>query len=118
MWAYGMLQQNVARRTARSSPVPESTTLETSAPASQKRSVLLDGERSAEVDDFLYRNDGIPCMRLLDSSRTVCSLHKAQNVMTIGIEVLERNCPGEGRIGMPQMIKSLCNLMEELGKLR
>ncbi|KAI7548014.1 hypothetical protein KC331_g4668 [Hortaea werneckii] len=118
MWAYGMLQQNVARRTARSSPVPESSTLEASAPASQKRFVLLDGERSAEVDDFLYRNDGIPCMRLLDSSHTVCSLHKAQNVMTIGIEVLERNCPGEGRVGMPQMIKSLCDLMEELGKLR
>ena len=118
MWAYGMLQQNVARRTARSSPVPDSTTLEASAPPSQKRLVFLDGERSAEVDDFLYRNDGIPCMRLLDSSHTVCSLHKAQNVMTIGIEVLERNCPGEGRVGMPQMIKSLCDLMEELGKLR
>ena len=41
-----------------------------------------------------------------------------QNVMKIGIEVLERNCPGEGRVGMPQMIKSLCDLMEELGKLR
>ncbi|KAI7355421.1 hypothetical protein KC354_g10788 [Hortaea werneckii] len=118
MWAYGMLQQNVARRTARSSPVPDSTTLEASAPARQKQLVFLDGERSAEVDDFFYRNDGIPCMRLSDSSRTVCSLHKAQNVMTIGIEALERNCPGEGRTGMPQMIKSLCDLMEELGKLR
>ena len=124
LWAFAMMQTNAARRTARSSPVPGAQHPANEALAMSKPRVMLDGPRSAETESYIQNNTGRPCMQLRRQNELetplpkICDLHNPQAVMLVGIGVLEGNCPGEERAGMPQMLRSLSDLMSELGALK
>ena len=126
LWAYGMMQRDAARRTARSSPAPGANGHTDSIANNTRQVVFLDRPKSTDIDAFLYRNQGRPCLQLQTTraqagdgqAPSVCDLRNPQSAMLVGIQVLECNCPNEQRSGMPQMIRSLCDLMSELGSLR
>ncbi|KAK5718427.1 hypothetical protein LTR15_008154 [Elasticomyces elasticus] len=122
LWTFGMLQRDASRRTARSSPVPGQANTADDHALSVRLLIFLDSPRSPETEAYIHRDHGRPCLQLRkptgDAVRLPCELRNPQSMMAVGIHVLEGNCPNEQRQGMPQMIKSLCDLMSELGNLR
>ena len=65
---------------------------------------------------FLYKGTGKPSLRSPDGES--CELRNVSAVLALGSKLLQSNCPGEAREKLPQMIKSLCNLMDELSGLK
>jgi hypothetical protein len=125
LWTYSMMQCDAARRTARSSPSSGAAQLgpKNAASANGTTLVFLDGPRDNSVDAFLQFNTGRPCLRLRQEMQDgsvgqIADLRNPQSMMTVGVETLESNCPNEARSEMPQMIRTLCELMSELGNLR
>lgn len=131
LWAFAVMQRDVARRTRQSSPTSNSRR------GSQipfrdsglinESFVFLDGPKNAETESFVQMNIGRPCLQLLrvpldqptqPGGSIVCEICNPNCVLTVDIQVLEGNCPGEQRPKMPQMIKTLFNLMTELASLR
>lgn len=134
LWAYGMIQRDAARRSGTSSPrgVTMPSTVRSSTTVEPGRTVFLDDEKSENADTFLLMGSGTPCLRLTGkdwSGQTrrgttrsleatqICDLRNPQAVMGVGIRVFEQNYPNETRQNLPQMIRSLCELMSELGSL-
>lgn len=129
LWAYGMLQRDAARRTGTHTPATGSRSGQ-SETLPNPRTVLLDGENNTAVDEFVLMSRGRPCLQLnVQPYRTgalpeplqpvqLCDLRNTKSVMAVGVSILEGNYPNESRDKLPQLIKSLCNLMSELGSLR
>lgn len=131
LWVFGMMHRDIARRTRQSSPLPNSRQGSQipfrDGGSINEPDVFLDGPKSFETESFVQMNIGRPCLQLLhlplDQPRqqgdsAVCDIYNPNCVLRLGIQVLEGNCPSEQRPKMPQMIKTLCNLMSELASLR
>ncbi|TKA81732.1 hypothetical protein B0A55_01117 [Friedmanniomyces simplex] len=121
LWAFGMMQRDATRRTARSSPAPGAAQQAECNTQVEKPLVFLDSPKCPKAESFIHMDYGRPCLQLRASSRstpTICDLRNPQSMMNVGIDALEGNCPNEQRQGMPQMVRSLCDLMSELGCLR
>lgn len=137
LWAFGMMQKDAARRTGTSTPVVKSR----SAPHwqllhdgqfdSQKGVVFLDeAPQAAGIHAYIRANTGRPCLKLaagmkadeIGQSDSICDLRNSQAVMKIGVQALESNytntVPDDTRSNLPQLIKTLCDLMDELGSLQ
>lgn len=112
--------KDYARRTAMNTPVGgQSKRLnwkERSLDPMLASNVFLDDVSSPQLEAYLYNGTGRPALRFPDGQ--CCELRNVTSVMALGCRVLEGNCPGETRDRLPQMIKSLCNLMDELGGLK
>ncbi|GIZ45515.1 hypothetical protein CKM354_000867700 [Cercospora kikuchii] len=130
LWAYGMMQRDLARRTRSSTPNP-GTSLREQQERENATPVYLDEEKNAAIDAFLLMGTGRPCLRIRQVGRgkshdetyrsrqqqQYCDLRHAQAIMQVGVAVLEENYPNEMRKNLPQLIRSLCELMHELGAL-
>jgi hypothetical protein len=120
LWSYGMMLRDTARRTGTNTPIrannkgqlPARLTLQTIG----EINVFLDEISTPQTESFLYMGKGRPCLRFLDSR--ICELRNPAGVLSLGSSLLEGNCPGETRDRLPQMIGSLCNLLDELGGLK
>lgn len=119
LWSYGMMLRDSARRTGVNTPVrgaqlgDRATLL-----ATTRTTVFLDGAPCQESELFTQRDIGRPCLHQdSGTNATVCQLRNPTDTMILGSKLLEANCPGEPRARMPQMLKSLCGLMDELGAL-
>lgn len=75
--------------------------------------VLIDGD---EVDAFVLMGSGRPCLRW--NHHETIFIRDPRAVMRFGIRLLESNYPNESRANLPQLTKSLCELMGELGGLK
>jgi hypothetical protein len=139
LWTYGMMQRDAARRMEATAPFMKSrasVALE-EARALQPpddRIVFLDQTMGPEQKAFVAMNSGLPCIHMNGYRRplqgplgeeveaAVCDLRNPHHVMKMGINVLESNYPNtvpdDNRSNLPQLIKCLCNLMDELGSLR
>ncbi|KAF2159466.1 hypothetical protein M409DRAFT_30086 [Zasmidium cellare ATCC 36951] len=115
LWAYGMMQRDAARRKADGKEPRESTT-------SSEPSTFLDDMTNDRTNDFLLMNTGRPCLRFSNTESgtesQACDIRNAQGVMAVGIAVLEGNLPNEIRENLPQLTRSLCELMKALGSLK
>lgn len=115
-----MMLRDTARRTGTNTPVrgsnkgqlPARTSLQSIA----ESNVFLDDVNSTQTESFLYMGKGRPSLRFLDGRH--CELRNPAAVLSLGSSLLESNCPGETRGRLPQMIESLCNLLDELGGLK
>lgn len=120
LWSYGMMLKNSARRTAMSTPVGGQSKRPPikEGPLAQgiESNVFLDDLSSMQLSAYLHDGMGRPALRFPDGQ--CCEVRNVASIMALGCRVLEGNCPGETRDHLPQMIKSLCNLMDELGSLR
>lgn len=121
LWSFGMMLQDEARRTGISTPIGRQSkggTLlrEATFDPNMESNIFLDDAKSPKLDAFLYNGKGRPSLKFQDGK--CCELRNIASVMALGCKVLESNCPGETRDRMPQMLKSLCNLMDELGALK
>lgn len=121
LWSYGMMLKDNARRTGLNTPVQGGRTLPTAnglLATAAKPTILLDAPLCRESKIFQEQDVGRPCLRLDTSANApLCQLRKPADIMRLGSKLLESNCPGEPRQRMPQMLKSLCGLMDELGAL-
>ncbi|KAF2215303.1 hypothetical protein CERZMDRAFT_120231 [Cercospora zeae-maydis SCOH1-5] len=158
LWAYGMMQRDIARRARSSSPRPgrsvgvggEQEQQEQEQDGGRASCVYLDEERTAAVEAFVVMGTGRPCLRMRrrraetgscwrssssssnklelelmvsgqawQSQWQCCDVRHAQAVMQVGVAVLEENYmyPTELRPNLPQLIRSLCELMRGLGAL-
>ncbi|OQO10067.1 hypothetical protein B0A48_04423 [Cryoendolithus antarcticus] len=118
LWTYGMLCRDSARRTGTNTPA---SSHRRSSPPGLLRTqsvtqVVLDDIKDESTDVFVHTGDGRPCIRFPDGR--VCELRNPSSVLAVGSATLQANCPTETRDGMPQLIKSLCTLMDDLGNLR
>jgi hypothetical protein len=112
--------RDTARRTGTNTPVRGSsreqpqarTTLQLTA----EPNVFLDDENNPKTEAFLYMGKGRPSLRFPDGR--CCELRHPACVLALGSKLLEGNCPGESRGRLPQMIETLCNLMDELSSLK
>lgn len=122
-----MLGRDAARRTGSATPVNGSRS--SNPVSSEIRSgeiVVLDGQSDAKTEGFLIMGSGRVCLQVNGTTSSsshaqqpqLCDLQNPQMVMVVGVNVLEGNYPGESRDKLPQLIKSLCDLMSELGSLR
>ncbi|USW52694.1 hypothetical protein Slin15195_G060130 [Septoria linicola] len=114
LWAYGMMQRDFARRTRSNTPVGNTLPREDDIP------IFLDEKKDGALDAFLLLGTGRPCLRIRQAGirqLQCCDLQHPQVVMQVGVRVLEDNYPNELRKNLPQLIKSLCELMGELGVL-
>lgn len=127
LWSYGMLKRDAARRTGSATPANGSTNANTGSFERQSSDiVVLDGESDRKMEAFLVMGSGRACLQIDTASSSsnrahqpqLCDLDNPQVVMAVGVKVLEGNYPGEARDKLPQLIKSLCDLMSELGSLR
>nr|OQO21695.1 hypothetical protein B0A51_11544 [Rachicladosporium sp. CCFEE 5018] len=118
LWTYGMLCRDSARRTGTNTPA--SSHRRTSPPGLLRtqsvKQVVLDDIKDESTDVFVHTGDGRPCIRFPDGR--ICELRNPSSVLAVGSAILQANCPTETRDGMPQLIKSLCTLMDDLGNLR
>lgn len=120
LWSYGMMLRDTARRTGTNTPVPGGTrgqpTGRLLSHMAAESNVFLDDVTNAQTENFLYMGRGRPSLRFPDGR--CCELRNPAGVLALGSKLLEGNCPGEKRGRLPQMIESLCNLMDELGGLK
>ncbi|PPJ54283.1 hypothetical protein CBER1_06569 [Cercospora berteroae] len=130
LWAYGRMQRDLARRTRSSTPNPGSS-LREQQDRENVTPVYLDAEQKAAIDAFLLMGTGRPCLRIRQvgsrkshdgrqrsrQQQQCCDLRHAQAIMQVGVAVLEENYANEMRKTLPQLIRSLCELMHELGAL-
>lgn len=121
LWSYGMMLKDNARRTGLNTPVQGARGLSSTnglLSASTKPIVLLDAPPCRDSKIFLEKDVGRPCLQLDDSAGSaICQLRNPADILKLGSRLLDANCPGESRERMPQMLKSLCGLMDELGAL-
>ncbi|KAK4505149.1 hypothetical protein PRZ48_003112 [Zasmidium cellare] len=115
LWAYGMMLRDAARRMSSDRQQQEST-------MDNELPIFLDETSNDRANAFLLMNSGRPCLRLYDadpkSTSQACDVRNAQAVMAVGISVLEGNLPNEIHENLPQLIRSLCELMKALGSLK
>jgi hypothetical protein len=128
LWSYGMMLRDAARRTgtdtparapntpAGSSVIREFAREQTTSRHPGVGSVFLDDVHGGPTESFIRLGIGRPCLHTMTTQ--VCELRNPSQVMKLGSLILQQNCPGESRDGLPQMIKSLCDLMDELGALK
>ena len=114
-----MMLRDTARRTGASTPVRGGNKAQFPARLSQsitESNIFLDDINSPQTESFIYMGKGRPSLRFLDGQH--CELRNPAAVLSLGSNLLESNCPGESRGSLPQMIESLCNLLDELGGLK
>lgn len=115
LWAYGLMQRDAARRKKDGQGSQLAATID-------EAPVFLDEPSNERTNAFLLMNNGRPCLHLgaIDSGTgsQTCDLRSSQAVMAVGIAVLEGNLPNEIRENLPQLIRSLCELMKALGNLK
>jgi hypothetical protein len=120
LWSYGMMLRDTARRTGTNTPIRGSSKGQLPARLAlhsvAESTVFLDDVDSPLTESFLYIGKGRPSLRFLDGR--CCELRNPSGVLSLGSSLLESNCPGESRGRLPQMIESLCNLLDELGGLK
>lgn len=112
--------RDTARRTGTNTPVRQSSREQplarTALQLATESNVFLDDANNPQTEAFLYMGKGRPSLRSLDGR--CCELSHPARVLALGSKLLEGNCPGESRGRLPQMIETLCNLMDELSSLK
>ena len=130
-----MMQKDAARRTAAATPVQSvrgrnngtlpKLTFE------EQQAVLLDEPFGQHHKAFIATGKGRPALHMQnirDKTQTnahtgLCDLLKdPTRVMRVGVQVLEGNYPNSvidaTRSNLPQLIKSLCDFLDELSSLK
>ena len=125
LWTYSMLIWDHANKTRPGTPMQESD--------SEGQAVYLDDDPSRHrpaLNAFLFAGQGTPCLRMPSTHRptsayvstsiqtTKCDLCSPSRVMRLGVKLLEGTHPGVSREDGPPLLRALCGLMEDLGKLR
>jgi hypothetical protein len=121
LWSYGMMLRDTARRTGTNTPVRGGSSREqplarTALQLAAEPNVFLDDANNSQTEAFLYMGKGKPSLRFPDGQ--CCELRHPASVLALGSKLLQGNCPGESRGRLPQMIETLCNLLDELGSLK
>ena len=124
LWAYGMMLRDSARKTGVNTPIRNSPLASGGggggalAPNISRKNIFLDAPPCHDSNLFTASNVGRPCLRSgSGSDEKICHLRNPAEMMMLGSRLLERNCPTEPRERMPQMLRSLCGLMDDLGAL-
>lgn len=123
LWAYSMMHQGAKRQNTDEA----SHNIQRGAgPKRQDETVLvfLDEDSNDQITTFILLDSGQPCLNGLSHvSQTdrddlrICDLRNPQAVMAMGVKVFEGNLPNETRQNLPRLIRSLCELLSELGSL-
>jgi hypothetical protein len=127
LWTYSMMIRDRAKKTGTTTPMRAK-------PSSPPSNVLyLDDDASvnqADVNAFVLRNSGIPCLHIVSTHQSVtseseaairpeiCDLKYPSQVMRVGVMLLDTTHPDTDREIGPPLVRALCGLMEELGGLR
>lgn len=110
LWTYGMMmQRKQVRDAATSCELPDG------------QAVVLDGESNSRTEAFVLLGQGRPCVQMQGGEKRspqLCDLRNARAVMQVGVEVFCGNYPYEVRANLPQLVRSLVELLSELGSLK
>ncbi|KAJ4376924.1 hypothetical protein N0V86_006362 [Didymella sp. IMI 355093] len=124
LWTYSMMVRDRAKKTGTTTPMR----IQPSSPPS--KIVYLDdavSDNQRDIDAFILRNEGIPCLHIISMHRAVatesnrpelCNLKYPSQVMKTGVRLLDASHPEVDREIGPPLMRALCGLMEELGGLR
>ncbi len=130
IWAYSMLLRDAARKAGLSTPLNGGSGAQALSldETSNEPLVMLDGDSDSAVNSFILGNTGRPYVMFdaAEASEAVmqgrqpklCDLRHPQQVLKMGVRVLEGSFPNEPRHQLPPLIKSLCDLMDMLASLR
>lgn len=136
LWTYSLMLNDAARRTGATTPREGFNQRDTSSSRPSSRPidgveagdsrVILNGASNEQTEKYIHRGHGRPCLQMLKEiplatagrDRGICDLRDSAAVMKIAKAVLQGNCPRDTHDAMPQMIKCLCDLMQELGTLK
>ena len=133
LWTYSMMLNDAARRTGTATPsrgkqdamYPDFSIL----PNENSDIVLLNAPSTPTTEAYLLMGCGKPCLRSPQPLRPALhercrqqsdswNLRNPSAVMKVSSVLLQNNCPNDERENLPQMIRSLCDLMDELGNLK
>ena len=113
LWTYAMLQREAGKPSGHGSPGQD---VIAAMPKSADEVVYLDAEgTNTRLESFLAVGSGRPYLGT--DATTSCDMRDPRGVMAVGVRVLEGNYPNEVREHLPQLIRSMCELMGELGSL-
>lgn len=127
LWTYGMLYLDSAKHSRCNTPAPQPRTSSAQHAAGEsgaESAVFLDGPMSDATEAYVHLGRGRPCLRRRKGATTessgqeACDLQNPPSIMQAGVEVLRANCPGDAPHDMPQMLRSLCDVMDGLGRLK
>ena len=129
LWTYSMMYIDSAKHSGTTTPLPGHRSADTNQLLRQEVAtpfVYLDDAMSHETEAYLLIGVGRPCLRMQGvreqaistNEPAVCDLRSPPLVMQMGVQVLRSNCPSDRPENMPQMLRSLCDVMDGLGRLR
>jgi hypothetical protein len=133
LWTYSMMLNDAARRTGSATPSrgkQDAMSSDFSFFSNvNSDTVLLNGPSTPTTEAYLLLGSGKPCLRSPHPLRSnlherpqpqndLWNLRNPSAVMKVSSVLLQNNCPNDERENLPQMIRSLCDLMDELGNLK
>lgn len=131
LWAYSMMYIDSAKHSRSTTPLPGQryTAIQRTKDDSSEQPVYLDDGTSEMTEAYILTGSGRPCLRMQkrseqgataqDNARSeTCDLRNPPMVMQMGVQVLRANCPRDRPENMPQMLRSLCDVMDGLARLR
>lgn len=126
LWTHSIMYVDSAKHSRSNTPAVGQRTSTDPARTddSAEHPVFLDEAVCDATEAYIHLGRGRPCMRMRkevtedQASREICDLRSPPSVMQVGVQVLRSNCPGDAPQDMPQMLRSLCDVMDGLGRLK
>lgn len=130
LWTYSIMLVDSAKQSRSTTPAPGRMMAQRKPEDASEQLVFLDEPNSETTEAYMMIGTGRPCLSMQkvademssagqdSAGGAVCDLRSPLLVMQMGVQVLQGNCPSDGPEDIPQMLRSLCEVMDGLGRLK